>query len=381
MPLLTAALARIHFIPYLTWAAEQCSRELRLDGPNFVRRDGKVILKTKSDQGGMRDLRAGFVELATLAQAFPQAHAALLIRGARMSASGIEAEWRRLSTLLTNDLRGRIGLVAILDQDEVVVEPKEAPLTDIAACVRAMGQSEDRTAQVDRSFEVMRVLLSRWLTNQSYISINDLKRQTGLSYPTVAKGLAALGTAVERHTDRSVRLRSWPQERWAQLLAISADVRQTVAYVDESGRGTSPQRLLDRITRLSLPQVAVGGVVAGRVWHPDLDLHGLPRVDLTVHTPDGALDRSFGRHIDATLGPCPAGTPPLLVVHAVPRAESLFYDVEQQPLLIADPVETLLDLLELRLVEQADVLIHHLKRSENIDRNHQSTRAVLPASG
>jgi len=126
-------------------------------------------------------------------------------------------------------------------------------------------------------------------------------------------------------------------------VSAKSAIRQTEAFVDESGRGGAPQRLLDRLARLHPVGVAVGGVVAARHWHPALDLHGLPRLDVTVHAPEGRMDTGFVERLDPALVPAPAGAPPLLVLHALPRAESLFTVDSEGGLPITDPVEALLD--------------------------------------
>jgi len=278
-----------------------------------------------------------------------------------MSAEGLREEWARLLTVLAPDVADRLRLVAVLE-DDVVVLPAEPWLCEIADRVTSVSRLQPRTARVDRSFEVMRVLLSRWLLHRGRIAVGELQRQTGLSHPSVSKALAALGPAVERRRDRSVALRAFPSEAWAQLVALAPKVRQTAAFVDESGRGGDPQRLLERLRRAPPSGVAVAGVVAARHWHSGLDLEGLPRVDLSVHAPDGGMDTAFVARLDPALVPAPPGTPPLLVLHAVPRAESLFAPGDAT-LPWADPVETLLDLHELRLIEQADDLVRALRRT------------------
>lgn len=93
-----------------------------------------------------------------------------------MSAAGLGEEWARLLTVLAPDVADRLRLVVVLEEDVVVI-PDELWLRDLA----------------DRSFEVMRVLLSRWLLHRGRIAVGELQRQTGLSHPSVSKGVAALG--------------------------------------------------------------------------------------------------------------------------------------------------------------------------------------------
>lgn len=358
---LVTALRPLGLVPYLEWATRAGTAEITLDNPDFVDLDGGLFVEVKDSQGGARDLRAGVAQLALRALEYPNAKGVLLILRTRMSEAGIRAEWERLQAVLASGIAARLGLVVVLDQGVMVV-PDDPALRRIVEAVAKVG-TVARRARVDRSFEVMRVLIESWLLGRGRIAIGELQRQTGLSHPTVSKGLAALGDTLERKSDRSVMLRSLPREQWSQLLALATTVRQTTAFVDESGRGGDPQRLLDRLSRVRPAGVAVGGVIAARHWHPALDLHGLPRLDVSVYAPAGQMDTGFVERLDPALVPAPAGVPSLLVVHAVPRAESLFANRDEGGLPIADPVEVLLDLHELRLVEQAEALLRHLRRS------------------
>ncbi len=357
---LAAALRPLGLVSYLDWATRSGMAEVGVDGPDFVSPGGSLLVEVKVGQGGARDLRAAVAQLALHARDFPEARVVLLLLRARMSATGLRAEWDRLQTVLLPEIASRLGLVALLEGDSVIAPDDEAlrTLAENAAEVAI----ETKRARVDRSFEVMRVLLARWLLGQGRIAIGELQRQTGLSHPSVSKGLAALGDTVERRSDRGAVLRTFPQERWSQLLALAPTIRQTAPFVDQSGRGGDPQRLLDRLSRALPAGVAVGGVVAARHWHPGLDLHGLPRLDVSVHAPEGLMDKGFVERLDPALVPAPVGAPPLLVLHAVPRSESLFAQDGGAPPRIADPVEALLDLHELRLVDQADALLRHLRR-------------------
>ena len=326
----------------------------------FAGADGTIV-EVKDAQSGVRDLRAAVAELALRTRDASAPCAILLIRGARMSAAGLREEWGRLLTVLAPDVAARLRLVAVLEEDVVVI-PDDPWLRDLADRITGAARPGARSVRVDRSFEVMRVLLSRWLLHRGRIAVGELQRQTGLSHPSVSKGLVALGPALDRHRDRSVALRAFPREAWSQLVALAPKVRQTTAFVDESGRGGDPRQLLVRLRRAPPPGVAIAGVVAARHWNPALDLEGLPRLDLSVHAPDGGMDTAFVSRLDPALVPAPRGTPPLLVLHSVPRAESMFVP-DDGGVPWADPVEALLDLYELRLIEQADDLVRALRRT------------------
>ncbi len=92
---------------------------------------------------------------------------------------------------------------------------------------------------------------------------------------------------------------------------------------------------------------AIGGGVAGaRHYHPKLDLAGLPRLDLSVHTPGREADIGFVRRLDPALTQVtdPAA-PAVVVLHFVRHQEALFA-ASASGLPWADPLECFFDLHE-----------------------------------
>lgn len=75
------------------------------------------------------------------------------------------------------------------------------------------------------------------------------------------------------------------------------------------------------------------------------------------------MDLDFIRRLDPALSPTTKAHAAALVVHAVPRAVSLFETDPSEGVPWADPVEILLDLHELRLSAQADAFIRHLHQA------------------
>ena len=140
-----------------------------------------------------------------------------------------------------------------------------------------------------------------------------------------------------------------------EIVALSDSLRKPIYYKDRSGRAPDAVELLKRIATTAPRGVAVGGVVAARVHDKSFDLNGIPRVDVVVER-DVGLD--WIRALDPALQRLPAVTSsPTLVVHPVTRVEITSANSAYPGVPIADPVETLLDLYELRLTEQAEDLI------------------------
>jgi hypothetical protein len=98
--------------------------------------------------------------------------------------------------------------------------------------------------------------------------------------------------------------------------------------------------------------VAVGGVVAARSYDPHFDLNGVPRLDLVV-VRSQSID--WLKEVNPALQPAAATvSSPVLVIHPV---EHFWVGLPPRlagELPIADPVEVLLDLYELRLTDQAE---------------------------
>jgi hypothetical protein len=179
-----------------------------------------------------------------------------------------------------------------------------------------------------------------------------LMKTVGCSYPTVAIALRRLESSLIRHSDRRVELRYFPRDEWSRLLAVSDQVRSTTRFTDRSGQPRSPHDLFVRLKRLGRSDIAVGGVIGARHYRPDLDIVGIPRLDLSMHTLGKNVDLSFVRELDPALQETNRrDVPTALAVHLVSRARSLFQSGDDVQW--ADPVECLLDLQENRLESQA----------------------------
>ena len=267
--------------------------------------------------------------------------------------------WSEWISVLAPDVADRLQLVMVSADAQVVIPEDESGRTIARALHTASAALESAAAHArpDRSYEVLKILLVRWLRREPPISMHELQAQSGLSHPTVALRLRELGDQVRRRSNRSVELSEFPTSTWAELVALSPRVRRSVGFVDRSGRSGDLAAMLERLGRQQPPHVAVGGVVAARHWQPTFDLDGIPRLDLELHAPDGVAQLEFLRRLDPALTPADGRSVPTVVVHLVTRASSLFTDDPDRRLPWADPVEVLLDLNQLRLTQQAEAFV------------------------
>jgi hypothetical protein len=212
-------------------------------------------------------------------------------------------------------------------------------------------------------FEVAKVLLEVWLRRRCPLQSSELEGLVGASYPTVSSALQELEARgeLERKRVRRVELRGVPLRTLREIVIRADEVRHTRWYVDALGRPPNPELLLRRLRKARLPGVGVGEVPAGHHYDPNLDLIGLPRIDLTLST--GIAERTLRRlsEVDPALR-LSAKTrrdEAVLVVHSLSRNEPLFERAADET--YADPVETMLDLYELHLDEQAETLAKRLR--------------------
>ena len=210
---------------------------------------------------------------------------------------------------------------------------------------------------------VLLVLLDQWFLRKGPMTAQWLMHAVGCSYPTVAKALRGLRDEIKRFPDRRFQLWGFPQDRWNRIVANRERAHPTLHYADRSGQPRNAESLLRRTAKLDRDDIAIGGVFAARYYYPELDLRGTPRLDLTLHSPDGRADLSFVENLDPALervtGKDERAT---LAIHVLRRQASLF-ETAPDGLPWADPVSTLLDLYDARLDFQAKEFLDHLATS------------------
>lgn len=308
---------------------------------------------------GLRDLYAAAVRLAQALAGRPDVKtAALAVRLPRVSDERLRREWRSLREVLRPALAARLALVSLGPRPWS--EPADPELLRAVAALRLPEAPAERppsaAAVTPKFFDVLKVLLEHRLVRKGPIRIGELLDRCGCSYPTAADVLRRLEERGElaRRPGRRVELTAFPRRTWGEVLALSGSLRRARFYADRTGRPANPLALVRRLAGLGAPGVAVGGVLAARHWDPGFDLHGLPRLDLTVH---GGWDVAA---LDPALAPAGRGEAAVVAVHPLARKEPLFGTSKKGPLPVADPVETLLDLHELGLDAQAEALIERL---------------------
>jgi hypothetical protein len=339
-------------------------------GLDYLSRDGKTAIHVPRSMLGSRDLHAAVMQLGISLADHPGVERGLLVvTGSRMALASVREGWAAARHALRRPIADRLGLVVVA-AEESWVDPEDPRLRSVARHFeRTTGHGRQQTkAKVSlppgrKLYEVVKVLLSRWLRREGPIQISAIASLVGCSYPTVRRALdkATVRPALSFQSNRSVELKSFPHDAWRELVALTGTLRGSMRFCDRSGEKPAPQALLARLERAIPPHVGVGGVVAARHWDPDFNLHGMPRLDLVCHAPDGTVDLGFVEKLDPSLSLTKdPSEPAVLVIHPLVRSAPLF-SAHGRRLPWADPVETALDLCELSLGPQANRLLSALR--------------------
>jgi hypothetical protein len=288
-----------------------------------------------------------------------------VLADAGITGARIENEWQHATAVLKDDIVRRITIALEKDgrlggvQQSIDLDTKQVLLNALSD---ERSKSGPRISRSDAPFVVLKVLLNHWLTNGSAVTSEWLGRTCGYTYPTIANALQGLGGAIERESNRKVRLRGFPQEDYLRLVAMSDRARATERYADTSGQSRSPEKHLRRLESLGIKGVGIGGVFGARHYYEDLDIVGAPRLDISVHARDLETDPDFIHKLDPALKKITdPHEPASLVVHHIYHAKPLF-ESRDGGLKWADPVECLLDLHEARLEMQAKQFLDALRR-------------------
>ncbi len=331
---------------------------------------GKQVLELKRFSGSTRDLHAALLQLALVLEEDSEIDRAYLVTSLpRMTHRRAEYEWERVLKVLRPRVAKRLAFVAA-GKTPLVLPDDEAAHSLALQVQDVFPGDQTRQSRTERRlspkfFEVWKVLFGGWLRSEGLVQVGDLAERAGCSYPTAAKILNVLEERreLERDSSRSVQLTGLPRQTLREVLVLQESLRQPLRFRDSSGRRPDVEFLLKRLEKLKPPGLALGGVVAARHYDPNFDLNGLPRLDVTLHGPVGL---AWVSKVDPALTPMITKIgEPVLIVHPLQRPKPSFVETRSHRLPIADAVETLLDLYEMGLNQQADDLVKVLRGGVN----------------
>lgn len=290
-------------------------------------------------------------------------HAVVAIQSGKLTKARIAREVQAARSVLLDDLAGRLHVTwqPTTSTETGGVLPDWLLVPQIANAISGLGRHAATPAR--SAFPIVfGVLLRDLLSGRPRRSRREIQDITGLSYPAVAGVLDELKPYMETGY-RAVRLTTFPTPAWQRVLAMQPTWRKSYQFRDSTNVAFKPERFLRQLRELKRSDIALGGVVGARYYH-DIDLVGVPRLDLTLHVSAGQVDLGWFQKIAPELQACSAGVPARVAIHTLRRTAPLF--LERADSIVADPAEILLDLVDLRLDDQADAFAKHCMETASL---------------
>lgn len=315
-----------------------------------------VVFEVKSGLNSIRGLRDALLRLVYAISGNKSNQSVLVLTDPLISASRVMKEWDIAKNSFRPEIVNRLNIVTLKNghYEFLIKNPDKNVQLLLNEILLNSNSSENVTLpKPDYYYELLKIMIRQWLLGKGPMTADWLSKTAGCSYPTIARTKQRLGNLLISHSDRKFELSKFPREEWAKLLFDLDKLRSTVRYEDKSGQPRSPEKLLSRLTKLKLRNVAIGGVIGSKHYYPDLDLVGVPRLDLSVHCHQDMVNLDFVEQLDPALERINNhGQTASLVIHLIRRKTNFFED-SKEGLLFADPVECLQDLHEIHLEPQA----------------------------
>lgn len=323
------------------------------------------LIEIKFAADSLRAVQAGLLQLAYALAANPSSRGFLVLVDCEITEDRIRSEWRDAHGVLQSNIADRTTICWTMGSKRFGVpnSPSEATwhvLEEEIAKERGRGHI---FLKPDYSTIILMILLENWFSGKGPVMIEWLKEKAGCTYPTVARALREIENVLSRGSDRSVALDYFPEDEFRRLVAIAPKARRTIRLADRSGKPRSVQFLIEKLQKLGHLDLkfAIGGVIGAKHYYPELNLLGVPRLDISVHSKRWVLDQSLALQIDPGLKITEhPGEPAAVVIHQTQQADSFFTE-NSQGLPWASRTECLLDLFESRLEAPAGEFLDYLK--------------------
>ncbi|GAB3492797.1 hypothetical protein GCM10027399_11900 [Curvibacter fontanus] len=220
---------------------------------------------------------------------------------------------------------------------------------------------------------VLEALMNRWFQGEDTVTSKALQDQLHVSHPTVTavmKRLESL-TFLERTGDRKFHLRLFPRSEFFRWLLQRQVARPTLKFDRTFGEGRPIPQMIERLVKLNLPNVAIGGTVGAAFHYPRLELVGTPRLDLMIAGAPGKVDLGFVQKLDPILDTVAdskwTGKLALHFLGGRPQP----WQVLEDGLRYADPLHCMADLHQIGLVSQMHEMLDGLLQRAEANRKKQ----------
>lgn len=334
-----------------------------MNDPHEARSDVMIdgyIVEIKRGAHSARDLGAALLRMSYVLVKQPDMKGLLVLVDSRMTKERLNSEITKMRLVMRGSIIDRIEVVRFNGEsfEDIPIRLSEAALGELSSLIL---DEKLKVRTRDSFYSILQVLILLWLKGAMPVTRLHLMKITGMSYPTVAGALKKLSPFLGKTSDRSVEFEYFPRQEWNRMLAVSGHIRSTKRYAAPQGMSRPVEQLIDRLADLGTAEMGIGGVVGAAQIFPEIDIVGLPRLDLSIHCWRSKPDYGFIAKLDPALEPLKGiGRTADVVVHTINRKES-FFTPGNEGLFWADPVECLMDLFEAGLSRQGDEFLGYLE--------------------
>jgi DNA-binding transcriptional ArsR family regulator len=336
-------------MPTATVAAAPPSDWTSLMAPPRNSRSPTVTTISVKAPGSLREIRAAAVQAAQLV-AEPGRRVVIEVSEPRVAERTIRSDWETTRALLRPHIAREI-ILTFVQREGSSVQSESLPLP-----------------RPNFRFEVLRALINAASQGSPAVPVGGLQSYVGGSQSALRPALAALEAAglVEVCSNRSRRLAGNLGQLTPEALSRLDIGPPILRFRLARGASTSLDRLAARAELLVSRggpfwvRLAVSGVLGAKVYQPDFDLRGIPRLDLAFHAGGNAPPFSVDamRLLDDGLEvePNPLADAPVavMVFHGAPKAIVAGDEQDSHaPAGIATPADIWFSLRDAGLHEQA----------------------------
>jgi len=315
-------------------------------------RKGNHIIVYEAGNREIRRFRDTLTQLAVVLSCDPVIDATLLLEDPKISNDRIHDEKAAFLNILRPEIASRLNVAEVYGVADNEEDPSKLPGTILGEPVGMLLQTlrhhdyDKIKGRPDAFSTILKILLLRWIRGKGPITSSELGQLANCSYPTIKSARGKLEKYLKDDPHRGVELRRFPESAWRKLLADSEELRQTRRFVSAAPRPVLKN--VEKATKLSSNQYAIGGIIGARHHLPGIDLVGEPRLDLIAfQQSDREIDKSIAK-IDPSLQLAETGQAAQVAVHRLYREES-YFDRDKENRTVADEVECLLDLHDAQL--------------------------------
>jgi len=283
----------------------------------------------------------------------------------KITSSRLKFEYEKLKCVFKDRIIDRIVIAVYCQGKPELISDFKYNLPDLSDQIQPIEKGQLKVPDGGAHFRLLKVFLLHALTHDTPVKIKWLSETAGCNYRITAAFLQGLGGLVEKTRDRKVRLKWISNEEIMQLYYMAKQYRITYRFRDLSGKGADYYHYINRLGKLNPPNLALGGVVGAQYHFPELDIVNTPRLDLSLFCPGKTVSLEFLKRLDPALELIESRDAPADVVINLVRHTLPMFELRDEGLAWADPVECLMDLYEARLEAQANQFFNFLNRNRD----------------